>query len=146
MSNKQSQDVQINIEDTDPAKVSLLSHDDRSVASSNMSYRKLNLTDDVSRASKASSMRKVSGLLLSPVVMFKRKFRAGGLKGSIFSLITAILGAGTISLPYLSAQNGIVISIALILFGATISYFCGMLLVSCAEKVGSDKYEDFAQY
>jgi len=34
----------------------------------------------------------------------------------------------------------------LIIFGAILSYFCGMLLVSCADKVGSDKYEDMAAF
>ena len=95
---------------------------------------------------KSPVRRIVSSLIISPVVIFRRKFRAGGMNGSIFSLVTAILGAGTISLPYLSAQNGIVLATLLIIFGAAISYFCGMLLVSCAEKVGSDKYEDFADY
>ena len=30
----------------------------------------------------------------------KRKFRAGGTAGSVFSLIAATLGAGTITFPY----------------------------------------------
>ena len=64
----------------------------------------------------------------------------------IFSLITWILGGDTISLPYLSAVNGIVIASVLIVFGAAVSYFWGMLLVKWAEIVGSDKYEDFARY
>ena len=78
--------------------------------------------------------------------MFKNKFRAGGVKGSIFTLITAILGSGTVTLPYLASKNGIVLATILIIFGAAISYFAGMLLVRWAEKVGSDKYEDFANY
>jgi len=74
------------------------------------------------------------------------QFKHGGVKGSIFSLITAILGSGTITLPYLAYNNGIGTAIILIIFGAILSYFCGMLLVSCANKVGSDKYEDFAAF
>lgn len=91
-------------------------------------------------------MKRVSDILLSPARFIGKKFKAGGIKGSIFTLITAILGAGTITLPYLAYQNGIVLAIILIIFGAIISYFCGMLLVECAEKVGSDKYEDFAKF
>lgn len=100
----------------------------------------------VTTTPKTTSLRKVSDILMSPVVLFRKKFKTGGMNGSILSLITAILGAGTISLPYLAAQNGIYLATFLIIFGAAISYFCGMLLVSCAEKVGSDKYEDFANY
>jgi len=95
---------------------------------------------------KKNNFRKLSSILASPVRIVRRKFKAGGMNGSIFSLVTAILGSGTVTLPYLAAKNGIVIAILLIIFGAAISYFCGMLLVSCAEKVGSDKYEDFADF
>ena len=75
-----------------------------------------------------------------------RKLRAGSLNGSIFALITWILGGGTISLPYLSAVNGIILAVSMIIFVALVSYFWGMLLVKCAEIVGSDKYEDFARF
>ena len=78
---------------------------------------------------KRGGFRRVSDILMSPARFMQRKFRAGGIKGSIFSLITAILGAGTITLPYLAANNGIIVAIILILFGALISYFTGMLLV-----------------
>ena len=151
MSNEESRHVplnkRINTADTDPAKANLLSKEERSIYSNNTSFNRSSFSNNNRSATpRASPMRKISSLLMSPVVMFQRKFKAGGTSGSIFSLITAILGAGTISLPYLSAQNGIVMAVILIIFGAAISYFCGMLLVSCAEKVGSDKYEDFAQF
>jgi len=93
-----------------------------------------------------SPMQKFGRTLMSPARYVGSKFKPGGMKGSVFSLITAILGSGTITLPYLANNNGIIIAIVLILFGATISYFCGMLLVKCADKVGSDKYEDFAMF
>lgn len=48
---------------------------------------------------------------------------AGGINNSIFTLIVAILGPGTITLPYLVATNGIVTATCLILFGAWISHF-----------------------
>ena len=76
----------------------------------------------------------------------RNKFKAGGVHGSTFTLISSILGSGTVTLPYLSAQNGVVLATILIIFGAAISYFAGMFLVRWAEKVGSDKYEDFANY
>lgn len=58
-----------------------------------------------------------------PVTYFDRKFMAGGINNSIFTLIVAILGPGTITLPYLVATNGIVMAATLILFGAWISHF-----------------------
>lgn len=79
--------------------------------------------NSVNRTPKVPFIKKFSDVLLSPARYVKKKFRAGGVKGSIFSLITAILGAGTVSLPYLGASTGIVVSIMLIIFGAIISYF-----------------------
>ena len=38
--------------------------------------------------------------MLSPIRYGQRKFRAGGTSGSVFSLIAATLGSGTISFPY----------------------------------------------
>lgn len=114
------------------------------------SYNRDTYSDEITTADKRrdprSPGRKISDILLSPARYVKKKFRPGGVKGSIFTLITAILGSGTVTLPYLAAKNGIVLATLLIIFGAAISYFAGMLLVRCAEKVGSDKYEDFANY
>jgi amino acid permease len=146
--------IGINNKDSD-INIRFLDEDD--VKSENMSGIDISQdkmkTDDqgsyiqpISPNSRSSPIRQISNLLLSPARYMGRKFKAGGIKGSIFTLITAILGAGTITLPYLAYQNGIVIAILLIIFGALISYFCGMLLVECAELVGSDKYEDFAKY
>ena len=50
-------------------------------------------------------------------------FRPGGINNSIFTLIVAIIGPGTITLPYLAASNGIVMAVFLIVFGAIISHF-----------------------
>jgi amino acid permease len=65
---------------------------------------------------------------------------------STFTLIAATLGAGIITLPYLSAENGIVLSTLLIAFSAVLSYFVGMLLVKETKKIGKTKYEDFAEH
>ena len=53
----------------------------------------------------------------------KMKFQQGELIVSTVSLVTATLGAGIITLPYLALINGIVLSSLLITFGAVISYF-----------------------
>ena len=75
----------------------------------------------------------------------QRKFRAGGTSGSIFSLIAATLGSGTISFAYAIQQNGIILGIMLIILGASISYYTGMLLVKVSNKTQCNRYEDFAQ-
>jgi amino acid permease len=74
----------------------------------------------------------------------QRKFRAGGTSGSIFSLIAATLGSGTISFPFAIQQNGILLGIILILLGASISYYTGMLLVKVSNRTQCNRYEDFA--
>jgi len=107
------------------------SENDNSVVTTRLSGRK---EDDenlykLRKETPKSPFKRVSDVITSPVRFMQRKFRAGGLKGSIFSLVTAILGSGTITLPYLAAKNGIVLTILLIAFGAAISYFAGMLLV-----------------
>jgi amino acid permease len=48
------------------------------------------------------------------------------------------------TLPSVTQRNGIGLGLGLIIFGALISWYSGMLLISCADKAGSDKYEDFA--
>jgi amino acid permease len=90
----------------------------------------------------ASSTTTSSSFLHSITDMLK----AGGVFSSMFSLFAATFDAGIITLPYLAAENGVVVAVILIIFGALTSYFCAMLLVDCAEKVGKNRYQDFALY
>lgn len=83
--------------------------------------------------------------MLSPVRYTQRKFRAGGTSGSIFSLIAATLGSGTISFSYAIAANGIILGSILIILGAVVSYYTGMLLVIASNHTGRTRYEDIAQ-
>jgi amino acid permease len=82
--------------------------------------------------------------MLSPVRYTKRKFRAGGVAGSVFSLVAATLGAGTLTFPYAIMMNGIAWGTFLVIFGAAISYYTGMLLVICSNHTGRHRYEDMA--
>lgn len=84
--------------------------------------------------------------MLSPVRYGQRKFRAGGTQGSIFSLVAATLGSGTITFPYAVKMNGLVLGPILIAVGAAISYFSGMLIVSVSSITGKDRYEDMARH
>lgn len=86
----------------------------------------------------------LADIMMSPVRFTQRKFRAGGAAGSIFSLIAATLGAGTLTFAYAIKENGIAWGTILIVFGALISYYSGMLLVSASTKTNRHRYEDIA--
>lgn len=81
-----------------------------------------------------------------PCKVVKRNFKPGGFIGSVFSLVTCILGAGTVTLPYIAFRTGFVMAIILYFFIAFISYYWGMILVWLADRIRSDKYEDFAEF
>jgi amino acid permease len=79
-----------------------------------------------------------------PINSFSYLFRAGGLAGSVFSLIAATLGSGTISFAYAVMMNGYLLGPLLIIMGACLSYYTGLLIVRCAEHTGRERYEDIA--
>lgn len=87
---------------------------------------------------------KFADVMLSPVRYGQRKFRAGGTSGSTFSLIAATLGSGTISFSYVVMKLGYILGPILIVCGAMISYYTGMLIVKAAEATGRTRYEDIA--
>lgn len=68
----------------------------------------------------------------------------GSLSGSIFSLIAACMGAGTLTMPYIISKTGIYLGPVLILLGALLSYYAGMLIIQCSEMTGKQTYEEFA--
>jgi len=49
------------------------------------------------------------------------------------------------SLPSVTLAMGIIPGNLLIIFGAILCMYSGMLLISCAVKTNSDRYEDFAK-
>ncbi len=90
------------------------------------------------------SRKRFADIMMSPVRFTSRKFRAGGTAGSIFSLVAATLGAGTLTFAYAIKENGIAWGTILIVLGALISYYTGMLLVSASTKTNRHRYEDIA--
>ena len=56
----------------------------------------------------------------------------GSLSGSIFRLIAACMGAGTLTMPYIVSKTGIVLGPLLIIIGAFLSYYAGMLIIKCS--------------
>ena len=57
----------------------------------------------------------------------------------------AALGPGIASFPFAIAANGLIFGSILIILGAIVSYFSGMLLVVVQMKTGKDRYEDMAR-
>jgi hypothetical protein len=114
------------------------------------SDEELDITDQVYKSTmflsptSGKKKNKIADIMLSPVRFGQRKFRAGGTSGSIFSLIAATLGSGTLCFSYAVMMNGYVLGPLLIVFGACISYYTGMLIVKCSEFTGRTRYEDIA--
>lgn len=63
----------------------------------------------------------------------------------MFSLIAVTLGAGTLTFPYAVKENGIAFGTILILLGAAISYYTGMLIVHASNHTKRNRYEDIAE-
>lgn len=59
-------------------------------------------------------------------------------------MIMAILGAGTMTLPYVCLENGIILGAIWLTIGALVSNYAGMRFIECTEKAKSLKYTDFA--
>lgn len=80
-------------------------------------------------------------LLSSPSKYLSHKFRAGGLQGSIFTILASTVGAGILSLPYTVNLSGLYQGIVLFTLGMIVSLYTCQLLVIAAEKTGKLTYE-----
>lgn len=58
--------------------------------------------------------------------------------------MAATLGAGTLTFPYAIKENGIAFGTILVILGALISYYTGMLIVVCGNHTNRNRYEDMA--
>jgi amino acid permease len=54
------------------------------------------------------------------------------------------MGAGTITIPYVFYENGLILGTIFILFGGSLSLFTGYQIAYCAEKTGGRCYEEVA--
>lgn len=80
-----------------------------------------------------------------PIRFGQKMLKAGGIAGSVFNLIAATVGSGTICFPYAVMMNGYVLG-PLIIFGAAwFSFYSGMLQVKCAVKTKQESYEGIAR-
>eukprot|EP00743_Colponemidia_sp_Colp-15_P010303 GILK01011330.1.p1 GENE.GILK01011330.1~~GILK01011330.1.p1 ORF type:complete len:542 (-),score=85.12 GILK01011330.1:234-1802(-) len=69
-----------------------------------------------------------------------KKFQPGSMKGSIFTLVSATIGAGILSLPYTLARSGLVLGILLLVFGGFVAFFSAYLLVKCSQITDLDGF------
>ena len=89
-------------------------------------------------------------------------FAPGSVNSSVFNLMAATCGAGTITMPYIFSVSGIGLGTLLTIAGAFLSHYTGNLLVSlklfkkslmsyknvqikCVDLTGMRSYEDFAE-
>jgi len=64
----------------------------------------------------------------SPARLIKKTVRPGSTNSSVFSLIIICLGAGTLTIPYVFYENGILFGTVCVLFGAVLSVYTGYLI------------------
>jgi len=60
---------------------------------------------------------------------------AGSINSSTLNLVAATMGAGTITMPYIISLTGIAFGSFLIIVGAILSNYSGMLLVSRNQQI-----------
>ena len=120
--------------------------DDENQENSKANISESNQSSNVHSDDRVSLTGEVPNFFCHPRRYMRMQFRAGSIGASMFNVIQATIGVGQISLPFLWTQNGIIMTAILICFGAYVWYFWGMLVISWAEKVGSSRYEDFAQH
>jgi len=81
----------------------------------------------------------------SPILFFKKRFKAGSIKGSVFTLVVAVCGAGTLSVPYAIEQSGLLLGLALFMGGAFMAFFSLKILVISSELTGRKSYKTIAE-
>lgn len=61
----------------------------------------------------------------SPIRLVRRNVEPGSVNSSVFSLIIICMGAGTITIPYVFYENGLILGTIFIMFGGSLSLFTG---------------------
>eukprot|EP01017_Pseudomicrothorax_dubius_P035077 TRINITY_DN4873_c0_g1_i2.p1 TRINITY_DN4873_c0_g1~~TRINITY_DN4873_c0_g1_i2.p1 ORF type:complete len:262 (+),score=21.64 TRINITY_DN4873_c0_g1_i2:174-959(+) len=93
-----------------------------------------------------NSFLKIFGIFSRPFEYVGQKFRPGSLKGSIFTLISATLGAGILALPLATFRSGFILSMVQIFGCAILGYVTTYLLVCSAEKIQKFNYFELAYF
>eukprot|EP00743_Colponemidia_sp_Colp-15_P003816 GILK01004116.1.p1 GENE.GILK01004116.1~~GILK01004116.1.p1 ORF type:complete len:562 (+),score=86.08 GILK01004116.1:152-1687(+) len=74
----------------------------------------------------------------------KSFYDAGSIKGSVFNLASATLGAGALSLPYAFSETGLLLGIILLFCAAVITVYSIVLLIKVRDSGGLKSYEEAA--
>lgn len=80
----------------------------------------------------------------SPVMFFRQRFSAGSIKGSVFTLVVAIVGAGTLSVPLAVEKAGLLLGGILFVLGGFLAFFSLRLLIISSELAGIKSYSGIA--
>ncbi|KAI9920992.1 hypothetical protein PsorP6_000908 [Peronosclerospora sorghi] len=72
------------------------------------------------------------------------KMQPGSVKGSMFTMTVAIVGAGVLALPFAVQQAGLILGILLLLLGAVATNFTLRILVECSDLGQARSYMDLA--
>lgn len=88
-----------------------------------------------------SPTQRLRYLLSSPSRYIQRKFQAGGLKGSMLTILASTIGAGILSLPYAINLSGLYEGLIIFILGMIVSLYTCQLLVLAADKTGKLTYE-----
>eukprot|EP01017_Pseudomicrothorax_dubius_P009716 TRINITY_DN13355_c0_g1_i3.p1 TRINITY_DN13355_c0_g1~~TRINITY_DN13355_c0_g1_i3.p1 ORF type:complete len:432 (+),score=68.00 TRINITY_DN13355_c0_g1_i3:62-1297(+) len=91
-------------------------------------------------------LRQMIGFMCGPIDFISEKFRSGSMKGCIFTLISATLGAGVLALPSATLSSGFLLTIAQIIICAMLGYLTTYLLTACAQKTNLFTYFDLANH
>ena len=69
-------------------------------------------------------------------------FREGSVRGSVFNLCSATLGAGALSLPFAFSKSGWLLGLLMLIIGAFATIFSIHLLIKARQATGCLSYED----
>ena len=81
-------------------------------------------------------LRRTPSIYMSPMLQtMLNKVQPGSIKASVFTLVTAVVGAGILSLPMAMKLAGFATGAALMLVCALLAFFSIKMLVSCSDSV-----------
>ena len=73
------------------------------------------------------------------------RFQPGSIKGSVFTLIAAVVGAGTLSLPFALSQAGLLLGVFFLLAFAASAVFSIHMLIVARDESGVTTYRGLAE-
>jgi len=83
--------------------------------------------------------------LLFPIRVLQNRFSKGSVKGSIFTLMSATIGAGVLSLPYAVSDSGVIWAFIQLVACGFLGYYSNMLLVRAADETKKYSYNSLAK-